>query len=214
MAKPDKIWLYRITHIANLEHDLLHGLHIAKSPNANPNYHQIGDSTLITYRKELWAPDPPGGTLADYIPFYLGPRSPMLYQIASGWEDIQKFPQENIIYYISSLDKIKAADLKYFFTDGHARSRTSTAYTDDPDLDKLDWNAIYATNWKSDEVDLRRKEKKQSELFVKDHVPFSCVEHIGVFNRNAEQKVLSLLSTQQINIPIRISPQKLYYDHL
>jgi hypothetical protein len=71
MAKPPKIWLYRITHMENMEHDLLHGLHIANSPSANPNYCQIGDSTLITYRKELSAPDPPGGTLADYIPFYL-----------------------------------------------------------------------------------------------------------------------------------------------
>jgi len=214
MAMPPKIWLYRITHIANLKHDLLHGLHIAGSPRANPSYYQIGDSTLITYRKEIPAPDPPGGTLADYIPFYLGPRSPMLYQIASGWEDIQKHPQENIIYYISSLDKVKSAGLKYFFTDGHARSKTSTAYTNDEDLQKLDWDAIYASNWKSDEFDLRRKEKKQSEFFVKNYVPFHCIEHIGVYNKDAEQKVLSLLSAHQIIVPIRVSPQKLYYDHL
>jgi hypothetical protein len=164
MKMPAEIWLYRITHIANLEHDLLHGLHTANSPKANPDYLQIGDSTLITYRKDMAAPDPPGGTLADYIPFYFGPRSPMLYQIASGWEDIEKHPQDNIIYYISSIDQIRSARLKYFFTDGHGRSRTSTAYTDDKDLQKLDWDAIYATNWRSDETDLRRKEKKQAEF--------------------------------------------------
>lgn len=214
MAMPAKIWLYRITHIANLEHDLLHGLNIAKSPNANPNYHQIGDSSLITYRKDIFAPDPPGGILADYIPFYFGPRSPMLYQIASGWEDIQKYPQEDIIYYISSLDQIKSAGLEYFFTDGHARSRTSTPYTDDTDLEKLDWDVIYATNWKSDESDLRRKEKKQSEFFVKWHVPCQCIQHIAVYNKSAEHKVLSLLNAYQLVIPVRISPQKLYYDRL
>ena len=214
MAMPSKIWLFRITHIGNLEHDLLQGLHIAKSPNANSNYFQIGDSTLITYRKDIPAPDPPGGSLADYIPFYLGPRSPMLYQIATGWEDIQKVPQENIIYYISSLGMVKSAGVPFFFTDGHARSMTSTAYTDEADLQKLDWDAIYARTWKSDESDLRRKEKKQSELFVKGHFPFSCIEHIGVFNKNAEQKVLYLFNTHSINTPIRISPQKLYYDHL
>jgi hypothetical protein len=109
-----QIWLYRITHIANLEHDLQHGLHIANSPKANPNYFQIGDSTLITYRKEIAAPNPPGGTLADYIPFYFEPRSPMLYQIASGWEDIEKHPQDDIVCYISSIDQIRSAGLKYF----------------------------------------------------------------------------------------------------
>jgi hypothetical protein len=214
MATPPKIWLFRITHIANLEHDLLHGLCTTKSPDANPHYFQIGDSTLITYRKDIAAPDPPGGSLADYIPFYLGPRSPMLFQIATGWEDIQKHSQENIVYYISSLGAVKSAGLQFFFTDGHARSKTSTAYTDEADLKKLDWNAIYATNWKSDELDLRRKEKKQSEFFVKSHVPFSCMEHIGVFNKTAEQKVLYLFNSHSINTPIKISPQRLYYDHL
>jgi len=214
LAVPSTIWLYRITHIENLEHDLRQGLRIAKSPKANPNYRQIGDSSLIEFRKEILAPDPPGGTLSEYIPFYFGPRSPMLYQIASGWEDIQKYPQEEIIYYISSLNEIKSAKLKYFFTDGHARSKTSTAYTNDSDLERLDWNVIYSSTWRSDESDLRRKEKKQSELFVKEYVPFHCVQHIGVYNKLAEQKVLSLLSTHHIEVPVRISPQKLYYDHL
>lgn len=214
MPMPAEIWLYRITHIKNLNHDLLHGLCIAKSPNANPNYLQIGDSSLIIYRKEIPAPDPPGGTLSDYIPFYLGPRSPMLYQIASGWEDIQKYPQEDIIYYISSLDRIKASGLAYFFTDGHARSKTSITYTNDADLDKLDWPVINSSNWKSDETDLRRKEKKQAEFLVKERVPVECIQYIGVYNKIAEQKVLSLLDTQQVVIPVRISPKKLYYDHL
>ncbi len=44
---PRTIWLFRITHIANLEHDLLKGLCVANSANANPNYLQIGDSSLI-----------------------------------------------------------------------------------------------------------------------------------------------------------------------
>ena len=211
---PADIWTYRITHIANLEHDLIHGLCVATAINANPDYLQIGDSSLITYRKEIQAPDPPGGTLADYVPFYLGPRSPMLYQIASGWEDIRRYPQENIIYYISSLSRIRSSGLEYFFTDGHARSKTSLAYTEDADLDKLDWDAINSSNWKSDETDLRRKEKKQSEFLVKGHVPISCIQYIGVYNKIAEQKVLSLLDIHQIMIPVRISPQKLYYDHL
>ena len=179
MNVPATIWLYRITHIHNLEYDMKHGLFIAKSSEANPNYLQIGDSTLINYRKELPAPDPPGGTLADYVPFYLGPRSPMLFQIATGWEDIKKYPQEEIIYYISSVPKIKEHQLDYFFTDGHARSSTSIHYTNDNDFDKLDWDTINATKWKSDETDLRRKEKKQSEFLVKNHMPVSCIQYIG-----------------------------------
>lgn len=97
MAKPTTIWLYRITHITNLEHILLYGLVTAHSPHGNPTFVQIGDNTLIDYRKDLEAPVPPGGKLSDYIPFYLGPRSPMLYQIATGYEGVKRFSQEEII---------------------------------------------------------------------------------------------------------------------
>ncbi len=158
MPVPSPIWLYRITHIINMEHDMKYGLCIAKSVNVNPNFLQIGDSSLITYRKDIAAPNPPGGTLSDYIPFYLGPRSPMLFQVATGWEDITQYPQKDIIYYISSVPVIKEHQLKYFFTDGHARSSTSVLYTSEEDFEKLDWDAIYTTHWKSDETDLRRKE--------------------------------------------------------
>ena len=214
LSAPATIWLYRITHIQNMEYDIKHGLHIAKSPYANPGYLQIGDSTLIDYRKEITAPDPPGGTLSDYIPFYFGPRSPMLFQVATGWEDIQQYPQEDIIYYISSVPVIKEHQLEYFYTDGHARSLTSMPYTNDDGFQKLDWDAIYSVNWRSDETDLRRKEKKQSEFLIKNHVPVSCIEYISVYNKAAEQKVVALLTKQELKIPVRISPQKLYYDHL
>lgn len=214
MAVPNPIWIYRITHISNLEYDLKNGLFTGNSSHANPNYKSIGDSSLIDYRKVIPAIDPPGGSLSDYIPFYLGPRSPMLYQIATGWEDIRQYPQQEIIYYISSVPIIKQCELRYFFTDGHARSLTSTFYNTDSDFAQLDWYAIMASYWKSDETDLRRKEKKQAEIFIKHHVPTGCIQYIGVYNKQAEQNVLDLLTKQQLLIPVRISPKQLYYDHL
>ena len=214
MAKPTTIWLYRITHITNLEHILLHGLVTAHSPDTNPTFIQIGDNTLIDYRKDLDAPVPPGGKLSEYIPFYLGPRSPMLYQIATGYEGVKRFAQEEIIYLISSLPKIKEEGLVYFFSDGHVRSKTSIKYTRDEDFDLLDWTAIYATDWRPDETDLRRKQKKQAEFLVKHHVPFRCIEYIGVFNEAARQKVVNSLAKHNVTLPVRVSPQKLYYDHL
>jgi len=214
MSIPPKIWLYRLTHINNLADILQNGLVVATSPNANPHFTQIGDNALIKYRKDLDAPHPPGGKLSDYIPFYLGPRSPMLYQIATGFEGVKQFPQEEIVYLITSLDTIKSYKLSYFFTDGHARSLTSAKFTDDKDFAILDWDTIYATYWKSDDTDLRRKEKKQAELLVKNHVPLSCIEYIAVFNNGAKQNVLNLLQATAVNIQVRVSAQQLYYDHL
>lgn len=214
MAIPEKIWLYRITHIDNLYHILTHGLVTEHSKDRNKQFRQIGDKTMINYRKDLDAPIPPGGKFTEYVPFYLGPRSPMLYQIATGWEDIEKVHQQDIVYIVSSFDKIKGEGLEFFFSDGHARSDTSAKYNHEKQFTKLDWDAIYATKWKSDASDLRRQMKKQSELLVKEHLPVSCFEYIGVFNEAANEKVLTLIKSAGLTIEVKTEPKFLYYDHL
>lgn len=214
MARPEKIWLFRITHIDNIPHILRHGLVTRFSPDANKNFVGIGDISLIEVRDDLEAPVPPGGKLSEYIPFYFGPRSPMLLQIATGFDGVQKYPQEEIVYIISSLDKIKEQELEYFFTDGHVRSCTSTSYNDDRFLEILDWDAISARIWKSDDTDLRRQEKKQAELLVKHHVPINAIELFCVYNEKAQQILCSCLAAESLGFDVKISPQKLYYDHL
>jgi hypothetical protein len=169
---------------------------------------------LIDVRDDIDAPVLPGGKLSEYIPFYFGPRSPMLLQIATGFDGVKKFPQEEIVYIISSLDKIKECDLQYFFADGHVRSYTSTSYNDDKHLEHLEWNVFQATYWKSDDSDLRRQEKKQAELLVKDHVPLNAIELFCVFNEKAQQILQSFLLEEKKSFDVKISPHKLYYDHL
>lgn len=71
----------------------------------------------------------------------------MLYQIAKGFEDIIKYPQEDIVYLISSFNQVKSHNLTYFFTDGNARSETTTAYISESDFALLDWDAINSTYW-------------------------------------------------------------------
>jgi hypothetical protein len=210
----DPIWLYRITHIDNLPHILEYGLVTSHSPHNNKHFRQIGDLTMIATREDLEAPDPPGGKYSEYVPFYFGPRSPMLYQIATGWEGIEKIPQEEIIYMVSSFQKVTDLQLPYFFTDGHARAKTSEKFTDPVDLVKLDWAAIRAKQWANDDQDLRRKEKKQAELLVKGYVPMEGIEHLAVFSYAAQRKVLDLVRAAGKNLEVKVDPVNLYYDHL
>jgi len=193
-----------------------HGIATAGSKHADTNYKSIGSSTLIKNRKKVLAPDPPGGSFEEYIPFYLGPRTPMLLNIATGWEDIEQIPQEEIIYLITNVDKVKETDCEWFFTNGHAYSKYKTNYmfTDEDDFDKLDWDAIYAEDWSNTETQLDRKDKKQSELLIKEHIPIDCICYIGVFNDKAEQTVKGIIKAAGLEIELRKSPKKLYYDHL
>jgi ssDNA thymidine ADP-ribosyltransferase, DarT len=53
----------------NLPHILKHGLVTANSKHINKAFRQIGDVTMIDYRKDLDAPNPPGGKFVEYILF-------------------------------------------------------------------------------------------------------------------------------------------------
>ena len=213
MSKPDKIWLYRMTHIDNLQHILRYGFVIASSAYADPNFRPIGDQGLIGVRKDLDAPNPPGGKFSSYIPFYLGHRSPMLYQIATGFEGVKKIPQSDLVYIVVEHECVVQKGLDWFFSDGHARHEMTRFYTDASGFDELDWEAIYATQWKNTENDPDRQRRKQAEYRIKENVPITCFSYFLTFDEKCKQKIESLQVLAQTAIPVKIS-KKAYYDHI
>ena len=94
--------LFRITHVANLPWLLRHGLHATRGQVADPNFVAIGSPDLIDKRTRRVVPRAPGGVLSDYIPFYFTPKSPMLFNIKSGYSGITKWPNEDIAILVSS----------------------------------------------------------------------------------------------------------------
>ncbi len=83
MLQPIPTRIYRITHLDNLLATLQHGIFCRNQPTAaTAIYRNTGDASLTDRRNRIAVPLPPGGFLNDYVPFYLGPRSPMLYAIS------------------------------------------------------------------------------------------------------------------------------------
>lgn len=68
-----------MTHIENIPHIIENGITRKESDKTNRTYVSIGDNSLISTRDRF--PIPNGYLLGDYIPFYLGLRTPMLYVI-------------------------------------------------------------------------------------------------------------------------------------
>lgn len=208
---PSPIPLYRITHLDNLPHILAQGgLYASSSPLLDPGFKPIGNPGIISRRAGIAAPHPLGGTLSDFIPFYFGPRSPMLYQIAHGYNGVIKIPQEEIIYLVSTYEHVRSLGLTCFFTDGNAASQTTTFFTDDKDLSRVDWEAVYTRYWENTPMDLRRKEKKQAEVLVEAFVPLDALLYICVYNSTAKLKAEALLVAAGVSIPVKTDPS-LYY---
>jgi hypothetical protein len=208
---PAKIYLYRITHINNLQHILRFGLTTAGHPNANPKFIGIGDKTLIAVRKDKFVPVFSNGQLSEYVPFYLGAHSPMLLQIKTGNQGVQKRPQSEIIYLISTVDKLQELGCDFCFTDGHAWDSLSRFYDAPSDIDKIDWQIVKEKNWANTDEDIDRKRRKQAEVLVKTEVPVAALEAILVFDEAGATFVCALMKAASQTIPVHISKNQQHY---
>lgn len=210
MAAPEAIWFFRITHLQNLPHILQHGLCPLASGPADPGFTPIGDTSLIAVRKELVVPIAPGGVFSEYVPFYLGSRSPMLYQIWKGYDGVSQVTQADIVYIAVSLASIQAEGLPFVFTDGHARTKVTRFYNDPADFAQLDWDAIQTANWANTEEDPDRKRKKQAEVMVKGTVKPDCFGFLLTFDEESKEKVQQTVQNNGHSIPVRIK-RDFYY---
>lgn len=191
MPDLSKIYLYRITHVENIPHILQNGITHYTSANANPNFIPIDDGSLIATRKDFTLNN--GRRLGEYIPFYFGGRTPMLYVVQNGFNMVAPTPAENIVYCVSSIQKIIDFKLDFVFTDGHAVDKFSSQYSaaDIQNIDAIiDKNAIKAKYWK-DENDLDRKRRKEAEFLVLGDIDQDAILGYLVYNNNSKTKVIN-----------------------
>lgn len=179
-------YAFRITHIDNISHILKNGLVKADSPLHDDNYVPIGDPQIIGLRGDM---EVKGYRIGDYIPFYLGPRSPMLYVIQHGYNGVQRVEPDKIVYCVIRLDDLINNNIDCIFTDGHAVSFLSSFYPKDKlslinEIVKYD--DVYSSQWNSDE-DLDLKRRKEAELLIKNDLPAQFLRGFVVYNNRAKE---------------------------
>ncbi len=203
MPVPSPVYLYRIIHISNLPYILKLGkITTSVHPDADPNYEGIGDKTLIQSRSGKRIILPPGGTFTDYVSFYFGQRSPMLYNIRFGFMDVKKCPQEEIIYLVTTMEEIEKENLPYVFFDGHGYHNFSEIYNKRSDLKQIDWKTAKAIQWNDTAEDTDRKRRKQAEFLVHREVPLTSILGIAVYNEKSRIAVEEMIEKSKKKIKV------------
>ena len=73
------------THVDNLPLMIQHGLlSDTAGRSSNVLVVEVSNLGIKDQRRDRDVPVPPGGAVADYVPFYFAPRSPMMYSISRG----------------------------------------------------------------------------------------------------------------------------------
>ena len=74
--------VFHFTHIDNLSTIVREGLHCDSTVKGSGLLQQeVSNQDIKSMRRAREVPIPPGGVVADYVPFYFAPRSPMMYAI-------------------------------------------------------------------------------------------------------------------------------------
>lgn len=197
--------------VQNLAGILRDGMKTQADVNRDADYVFIGDRQLTHDRHEYPIPIDGYGNLGDYVPFYFGQRSPMLLNIITGYRGITKRPQTDIVYLCCRLDDLVQADLRFVFTDGHAKNHLTSFFTSVDDLHRVDWPMVKERVWNNTENDLDRQRRKQSELLVHKHVSPDLIRAIVVYDEEKRIFVQQLIAEAGHTIPIHINPRNDFY---
>lgn len=219
MVIPNPVRLFHITAIANLPAICTAGALVSKNGGAaaGVGYQNIAHTNIQMRRAAKAAPNPPGGTLHDYVPFYFAPRSPMLSAIHNGKVDGCELRQEDIVHLETSVERATGNGEEFVFYDRNATLAFSTPYTDLTRLDAVAWDILteiprldgfckYFMNRHENERYVDRMEKRQAEFLVRYRVPLQRFTRIGAVSDAKAAQVQSVLAAAGVTLPVVVQP--------
>jgi hypothetical protein len=200
--------LFRITHIANLPWLLKHGLHCANGDAADPSFVAVGNPDLINNRARRRVPLAPGGALADYVPFYFTPKSPMLLNIKTGYNGVTRRPNEEIVILVSSCQAMLDAGVSMLFTDRHAYTEMAEWTGNSADLATLiDWDILRRHDFARNDSYPDKMERYQAEALAHRHVPPSAIAGFGCATLTVKKDVEAQVRPVGLEFPIVVRPE-------
>jgi hypothetical protein len=196
MPDPIQTPVFRIIHEDNLSTLLRRGgLHAANhTPNDGLPYRTIHNVDIQNVRHARLIPCGPGGTIHDYVPFYFGFLSPMLFQLKTGRVPGYNEGQGSLIYLQTTIQAVVAAGRRFVFSDGHGIAAFTNWFDDLARLDKVDWDMVYQRYWRDEVNDMDRQRRKQAEFLIHEFCPWDIMLDITVFNASAKARVETVLN--------------------
>ncbi len=201
---------YHITHVDNLASIVAGGLwsDAVMAGQGGPRV-SIGADSIKQRRTRLAVGCHPGDVVAEYVPFYLCPRSVMRYVLhrANLPGVTYRGGQAHILHLELDLAEVvadaEADGRRWAVSRGNAAARYARFHADLEALDTLDWAAIHASDFRDREV----KEQKQSELLIRDRVPWRLVRRVGAASSPIAARAEAVIRHAEHRPPVEVVPE-------
>jgi ssDNA thymidine ADP-ribosyltransferase, DarT len=217
MPVPNPVRLFHITAIANLPQIGKAGMLVSKNHGAavGIDYQNIAHRGAQGTRAIRELPDPPGGVVHDYVPFYFAPRSPMLRAIEGGNVADCPWRQADIVHFETTVARVTAGGRPFAFYDRNATLQHSRCYTELARLDVVAWDLLtelprldgYCKYFMSSHREVRyvdRMERRLAEFLVKDTVGLEQMTRVGVIDAQRAAEVGNILAAAGVNLRVDV----------
>lgn len=217
MTVPSPVRLFHITATANLAEICATGHLCSKTVGqlVGINYQNIAHQGAQGARAVKAVPNPPGGVVHDYVPFYFAPRSPMLRAIEGGKVTGCQWRQADILHFETTVERVTADNSSFVFYDRNATLAFSVPYTDLAHLNAVAWDLLteapqldgFCKYWQNKMDVLRyadRMERRQAEFLVKGTVPLNKLTKIGVIDETKATEVRHILNQAGVDLPVEV----------
>jgi hypothetical protein len=209
------IWLYHITHIDNLASIVSAGglWSDAERRQRGFGHASIAHEHIKHERLQRPVDKAARGVLADYVPFYLAPRSPMLFAIHKGGVKGYEGGQEPIVHLAASVDALAQAGHLCCFSDRHAKLALAK-FHDDLSLLRsvIRWDVMGLKFYWGDPETPEAEELRQAEFLVHQFCPWMAFPAIGVHNEAIKEQVEAILVGASHRPVVRVARDWYYKD--
>lgn len=128
----------------------------------------------------------------------------MLYAIHTGYVEGYTGGQTEVVYLVSSVERVVEMGPQWCFTDGHAVEALTDFFASLDDLSRVDWTVVEHWSWRNRVNDLDRKRRKQAEFLVHQFLPWDAVESIAVMTSAMANRVSNVIAGSAPQTPVKV----------
>ncbi|MDR0960742.1 MAG: DUF4433 domain-containing protein [Propionibacteriaceae bacterium] len=197
--------VFHFTHVDHLDGIIDSGLQCDLLIRGDgPLTMEAGHQTIKERRRRRVVTCSPGGVVADYVPFYFAPRSPMLYLItnphqwSTGGVATFEGSARELIYLVTSIRRLMSEGCSLVLTDRNAVLGIAEFSTDHERWFTdgfIDWPLMKEKVWKNTAEYPDRKECRMAECLAYQSVPWRAIAEVVVRDEEVGRRVQRILDS-------------------
>lgn len=207
MPRPVPTKVMHFTHIANLPTIVAKGLVSDTLAQGSGDLQvEIGEPSIKGPRRARSVTVAPGGVVADFVPFYFAPYSPMMDAIHHGRVAQYQGGCSPLVYLVTTVEQLLSVGLSVVVSDRNARLEVAKfeAVVGNAWGQAIDWPLMASQYWGPTPDEPDRKERRMAECLVHERVPWSAFTEVMTSDAEYQDRAARIITESGARTPVDV----------